>query len=41
VALASRQSLKEIQTSWTDEDLVTVLQELDERAQALEEARRG
>jgi hypothetical protein len=40
VARVSRQSLKEIQTFWTDEDLVTMLAVLDEEAAAIEEARR-
>jgi hypothetical protein len=40
VARASRQSLREIQTFWTDEDLVTMLAVLDEEAEAMERARR-
>jgi len=40
VARVSRQSLKEIQTFWTDEDLVTMLAVLDEEAEAMEQARR-
>jgi hypothetical protein len=39
LALASRQSLREIQTWWTDEDIVTALQELDDQAD--EQSRRG
>jgi hypothetical protein len=38
LALATRQSLREIQTWWTDEDIATALQELDEQA---DEQRRG
>jgi hypothetical protein len=40
VARHSRQSLKEIQTFWTDEDLVTMLAVLDEEAAAYREQQR-
>lgn len=40
VARFSRQSLKEIQTFWTDEDLVTMLAVLEEEAEAIERSRR-
>jgi hypothetical protein len=37
VALASRQSLSEVE-SWSDEQFVTVLQELHDHAQRMKEA---
>jgi hypothetical protein len=42
VALVTRQSLREISEHWTDEDLVTFLQLLEEQARASQKGgRRG
>jgi hypothetical protein len=41
VALVTRQSLLEVQQDWTDEDLVTFLQLLEDRAREQKGGRRG